>query len=101
MRVWPVLPGTHLEPRSIPRRGALYVKHAQGPIMIQTRFQLPALIVALSLGACGGARDVDYSRSRSISADTAATHEAGATSVRAARTTPGEPVGSIPWQMRD
>lgn len=69
--------------------------------MTQARFQLPALIAALFLvAACGaGARDVDYSRSRAISADTAATQEEGSTSRWHARTTAGEPVGSIPWQM--
>ena len=65
--------------------------------MTQARFQLPALIAALFLvGACG---DVDYSRSRAISADIAATHEEGSTSRWHARTTAGEPVGSIPWQI--
>ena len=70
-------------------------------LMTQNRLQLPALIAALFLvGACsGGARDVDYSRSRAISADTAATHEEGSTSRSHAITTRSEPVGSIPWQM--
>jgi hypothetical protein len=71
--------------------------------MTQAHLQLIALIAgALFLvGACNGARDVDYSRSRSISADTAATQEEGSTSRWHARTTQGEPVGTIPWQMRD
>jgi len=68
----------------------------------QARSQLPALIGALFLvGACNGARDVDYSRSRAISSDIAATQEEGSTSRWHARTTAGEPIGSIPWQIRD
>jgi hypothetical protein len=70
--------------------------------MMHAHWQLPALIAALFLvGACNGARDVDYSRSRSISADIAASREEGSTSRAHATTTQGEPVGSIPWQMRD
>jgi hypothetical protein len=67
--------------------------------MTQARFQLPALIGAIFVvGACNG--DIDYSRSRAISADIAATHEEGATTRRHATTTEGEPVGSMPWQSR-
>jgi hypothetical protein len=66
----------------------------------QARYQLPALIgVFFLVGACNS--DIDYSHSRAISADTAATQEEGSTSRWHARTTAGEPVGSIPWQMRD
>jgi hypothetical protein len=68
--------------------------------MMHAHWQLPALIGAFFLvGACNS--DIDYSRSRSISADIAATHEEGATTRRHATTTEGEPVGTIPWQMRD
>jgi len=71
-------------------------------LMTHTRLQLTALIAAHFLvGACNGARDVDYSRSRAISADIAATQEEGSTSRWHARTTAGEPIGSIPWQIRD
>jgi hypothetical protein len=71
--------------------------------MIRAKSRLPTLIGALFvLGACGdGARDVDYSRSRAISSDIAATQEEGSTSRWHARTTAGEPIGSIPWQIRD
>jgi hypothetical protein len=69
--------------------------------MTQARSRLPVLIGAfLLVGACDGARDIDYSHSRAISADIAATHDEGATSLRHATTTEGEPVGSIPWQSR-
>jgi hypothetical protein len=68
--------------------------------MTQARFQLPALIAALFLvGACNG--DIDYSHSRAISADIAAAREEGSTTRSHATTTRNEPVGSIPWQMRD
>ena len=71
--------------------------------MIRAKSRLPTLIGALFvLGACGdGARDVDYSRSRAISADIGAAREEGSTSRSHATTTQGEPVGSIPWHMRD
>ena len=65
------------------------------------RYQLPTLVAALFLVvACNDARDVDYSHSRSISADIAATHHEGSTTRSHATTTQGEPVGSIPWQSR-
>jgi hypothetical protein len=67
--------------------------------MTQAHWQLTALVAALLVSDCGGARDVDYTRSRAISADIAATHEEGSTSRSHAITTQGEPVGSIPWQM--
>jgi hypothetical protein len=69
--------------------------------MTQAHLHLTAVAAALLLvGACnGGARDVDYSRSRAISADIAATQEEGSTSRWHARTTAGEPIGSIPWQV--
>ena len=68
--------------------------------MVHAHWQLPALIATLFLvGACDGARDVDYSRSRSISAHIAATYAEGSTSRSHATTTQGEPVGSIPWQL--
>ena len=69
--------------------------------MAETRLRSVALGVALFLGgACSDARDVDYSRSRSISSDISATHEEGATTLRHGATTEGEPIGSIPWQFR-
>jgi hypothetical protein len=68
--------------------------------MTKTRSQIPALVgVLLLVGACNG--DIDYSHSRAISADIAATQEEGSTSRWHARTTAGEPIGSIPWQIRD
>jgi hypothetical protein len=71
--------------------------------MTYAHLRFTTLIAALVLvGACGdGARDVDYSRSRAISADIGAAREEGSTSRSHATTTQGEPVGSIPWQMRD
>jgi hypothetical protein len=66
----------------------------------QTRSWLPVLIVALFLvGACNS--DIDFSRSRAISADIAAAREEGSTTRSHATTTRSEPVGTIPWQMRD
>jgi hypothetical protein len=61
-----------------------------------------AMIVAamlVVLGGCSGARDVDYSPSRGISADIDATYQTGATALMQGRTTEGEPYGSFPWQL--
>ena len=59
---------------------------------------LAALALLAALAGCGGgARDVDYSQERGISADIAATHATGPTSAMGGRTISGEPVGSIPW----
>jgi hypothetical protein len=66
--------------------------------MTQARSQLPAIGAFLLVGACNS--NIDYSHSRAISADIAATHEEGATTRRHATTTEGEPVGSILWQSR-
>jgi hypothetical protein len=65
------------------------------------RASLVMLIAALLCFAagCDGARDVDYRLSRGISADIGATHETGATSLRRGRTTEGEPLGAMPWQL--
>jgi len=94
---------TYLEPRSVPGAG-LSLANVKGLIMTEARCQVPALIGAFFLvGSCNGARDIDYTdytRSRFISADIAATHEEGSTSLRRGTTTQNEPVGSIPWQSR-
>lgn len=91
---------TYLEPRSVPGAG-LSLANVKGLIMTQARCQVLALIGAFFLvGSCNGARDIDYTRSRFISADIAATHEEGSTSLRRGTTTQNEPVGSIPWQSR-
>ncbi len=59
---------------------------------------VPLAVLAL-LAACeGGARDVDYSQERGISADIAATYATGPTSMQNyGETVTGEPYGSIPW----
>jgi hypothetical protein len=53
----------------------------------------------IAIGGCDGARDVDYSPSRGISADIDATYETGATALMRGRTTQSEPYGSMPWQL--
>lgn len=60
-----------------------------------------AFALALLAGCAGGAREVDYPPERGISADIAATHFSGASSIY-----PGmdvnavsEPLGAIPWQL--
>jgi hypothetical protein len=61
-----------------------------------------AILAATTLmlaGGCDGAREVDYRPSRGISADIAATHEMGATSLRRGMTTEEEPLGAMPWQL--
>ena len=64
--------------------------------------RLLAMLAATTLilvGGCDGAREVDYRPSRGISADIAATHEMGATSLRRGMTTEEEPLGAMPWQL--
>ena len=58
---------------------------------------VPLTVLAALAGCGGGARDVDYSQERGISADIAATHATGPTSIVGGRTISGEPYGSIPW----
>jgi hypothetical protein len=53
----------------------------------------------VTIGGCGGARDVDYRPSRGISADIDATYQTGATTLMRGRTTRTEPYGSFPWQL--
>jgi hypothetical protein len=47
------------------------------------------------VGSSSSAHDIDYTRSRFISAGIAATREEGSTSLRRGTTTQNEPVGSI------
>ncbi len=57
---------------------------------------LAALV--LLAGCTGGARDVDYTPERGISADIAASHYAGPTSLYPGGFERGEPLGLVPWQ---
>jgi hypothetical protein len=60
---------------------------------------IPLAVLALLAACGGGARDVDYSPERGISADIAATYATGPTSMQNyGETTDMEPYGSIPWQ---
>lgn len=63
------------------------------------RLGLLAPLVVL-IGCGGGARDVDYTQERGISADIAATHATGPGSLDRGETVTGEPVGAIPWEQR-
>lgn len=59
---------------------------------------LGLLVPLVLLAGCGGgARDIDYTQERGISADIAASHATGPTSLDRGQTVTGEPVGSIPW----
>jgi hypothetical protein len=63
-------------------------------------FAALAVAVLFLTSACDiGAREVDYRPSRGISADIAATHATGATSLMRGMTTEGEPFGAMPWQL--
>jgi hypothetical protein len=56
--VCPVPPGTHLEPRSLPRRGALYIKARQRPRHDTGEIPPTVLVGAFFLvGACNS--DID------------------------------------------
>ncbi|HEV2549782.1 MAG TPA: hypothetical protein VGU20_20880 [Stellaceae bacterium] len=74
----------------------------QGPLERPIFGRSLAILAATTLflvGSCDGAREVDYRPSRGISADIAATHEMGATSLRRGMTTEEEPLGAMPWQL--
>jgi hypothetical protein len=62
-----------------------------------------AFALALLAGCAGGAREVDYPPERGISADIAATHYAGASSLYPGMDVSAgngsEPLGVIPWQL--
>ncbi len=63
------------------------------------RVGLLMAVVALLAACSGGARDVDYSQQRGISADIAATYATGPTSMQDyGETTRMEPYGAIPWE---
>ncbi len=53
--------------------------------------------LVLVVGCAEGARDIDYTPERGISADIAASHATGPTSLDRGETVGGEPVGAIPW----
>jgi hypothetical protein len=55
--------------------------------------------LVLLVGCVGGAHDIDYTQERGISADIAATHATGPSSLDRGETVKGEPVGAIPWQQ--
>lgn len=62
-----------------------------------------AFALALLAGCTGGAREVDYPPERGISADIAATHDLGASSLYPGMDmsagSVGEPLGVVPWQL--
>ena len=63
------------------------------------RVGLPVLALLLVAGCANGARDVDYTPDRGISADIDATHARGSTDINPGVTETGEPLGAIPWQI--
>lgn len=58
-----------------------------------------ATALLLLAGCTGGARDVDYTQERGISADIAASRYAGPTSLYPGMNENGEPLGLVPWQL--
>lgn len=76
---------------------------AQEATMTRPSATLAALTVLALLAACGGdsAREVEYTQSRGISADIAATHYRGPSSLQPGETAAGEPRGAIPWRFDD
>ncbi|MGO8918726.1 MAG: hypothetical protein ACLQJR_22735 [Stellaceae bacterium] len=57
---------------------------------------LAALVALAGCAGTGGARDVDYTPERGISADIAASHT-GPGALDRGETFTGEPIGAIPW----
>jgi hypothetical protein len=58
--------------------------------------------LCLLAGCTGGARDVDYTPERGISADIAASHSPGSGSLYPGMSgtgDSGEPLGLLPWQI--
>jgi hypothetical protein len=60
---------------------------------------MAALVLLAACASSGGARDVDYTQERGISADIAATHAEGASSLDRGETVTGEPLGAMPWTL--
>jgi len=61
---------------------------------------IAAAAASALLAACsGGAREVEYTQSRGISADIAATHDRGPSSLAPGETTSGELRGAAPWRL--
>ena len=59
-------------------------------------------LFGLLAGCAGdGMREVEYTQSRGISADIAATRNSGPSSLTPGETVRGEPRGAIPWQLDD
>jgi hypothetical protein len=59
---------------------------------------IPLAVLAVLTACVGGARDVDYSQERGISADIAATYATGPNSLQShGESLSGEPYGAVPW----
>ena len=58
---------------------------------------MAVLVLIAACASSGGARDVDYTQERGISADIAASHADGPSSVDHGETVTGEPYGAMPW----
>jgi hypothetical protein len=58
-----------------------------------------ALVLLAGCASSGGARDVDYTQERGISADIAASHATGPGSLDRGETFEGEPIGAMPWTL--
>jgi hypothetical protein len=68
--------------------------------MTRPSVTLAALTVLALLAACGdSAREVEYTQSRGISADIAATHDRGPSSLQPGETASREPRGAILWRF--
>ncbi|HLJ62732.1 MAG TPA: hypothetical protein VKT70_01410 [Stellaceae bacterium] len=60
----------------------------------------PILLIGALLASCsGGAREVDYSRDRTISQDIESTHNQGPVSATPGLNLRHEPLGAIPWVL--
>jgi hypothetical protein len=66
-----------------------------------TRLITTLLALPLLAGCGAGARNIDYSYERGISADIDAAHFRGASSESPGMTAHDEPVGASPWRLGD
>jgi hypothetical protein len=60
---------------------------------------LGCALALATLGCTTGARNVDYSPSRAIAADVAASHATGAIGSRPGRALRDEPYDAYPWEL--
>jgi predicted small lipoprotein YifL len=71
----------------------------KGSTMSNASLAMILAAMLMPLAACGGARSVDYTPSRGISADIDASRETGAGLEQRGMTTRTEPYGALPWQL--